>query len=244
MSVFKIEKNKNYTIMGNFHLRDKNLSYKAKGLLSFMLSLPDDWDYSMRGLESLSKESIKAIRNILQELEDNKYLVRVRKQDEFGKFYYDYSIYEIPFDSNPYYQKGYVVKGNAGNGTQINTNLINTNNKEDKIDKTKSNNFLTGELLLLKYINEDDNKLCLYDELFQELLKYHSYHKLMIIIHYIVPRVVKRNFEDEDGNITKNKYGYFKTSIESNIHKLNNPIENLWDFDEDLFNDSYSDYSK
>ena len=55
MSVFKIEKNKNYTIMGNFHLRDKNLSYKAKGLLSFMLSLPDDWDYSMRGLESSEK---------------------------------------------------------------------------------------------------------------------------------------------------------------------------------------------
>jgi hypothetical protein len=65
MSIFKIEKNKNYTVMSNHHLRDKNLSYKAKGLLSFMLSLPEDWDYSMNGLESISKESIKAIRNIL-----------------------------------------------------------------------------------------------------------------------------------------------------------------------------------
>lgn len=233
MSVFKIEKNKNYTVMSNYHLRDKNLSYKAKGLLSFMLSLPDDWDYSMRGLESLSKESIKAIKNIMQELEDNKYLVRVRKQDEFGKFYYDYSIYEIPFDSDPYYQKGYAVKGNADNGTQINTNIISTNNKEDKIDKTKSNNFLTRELLLLKYISEDDNKLCLYDELFQELLKYHSYHKLMIVIHYIVPRIINRDFKDEEGIKIENKYGYLRTSIYSNISKFENMPDDLY---EDLDN--------
>ena len=86
MSIFKIEKNKNYTVMSNHHLRDKNLSYKAKGLLSFMLSLPEDWDYSMNGLESISKESIKAIRNILQELEENKYLIRTRMQDNEGKF--------------------------------------------------------------------------------------------------------------------------------------------------------------
>ena len=61
MSVFKIEKNKDYTIMSKYHLRDKNLSYKAKGLLSFMLSLPEDWDYSLNGLVSLSKEGIKAV---------------------------------------------------------------------------------------------------------------------------------------------------------------------------------------
>ena len=56
MSVFKIEKNDNYTVMSNYHLRDKNLSYKAKGLLSFMLSLPEDWDYSLAGLCKISKE--------------------------------------------------------------------------------------------------------------------------------------------------------------------------------------------
>ena len=75
MSVFKIEKNKNYTVMSNYHLRDKNLSYKAKGLLSFMLSLPEDWDYSINGLVSISKEKVKAIRNILQELQRYGYLV-------------------------------------------------------------------------------------------------------------------------------------------------------------------------
>ena len=69
MTNFKIEKNKNYTLMSNYHLRDKKLSYKAKGLLSVMLSLPSDWDYSINGLVSISKEGIKAIGNILQELQ-------------------------------------------------------------------------------------------------------------------------------------------------------------------------------
>ena len=68
MSVFKIEKNQNNTVKSNHHLRDRNLSYKAKGLLSFMLSLPDDWDCSLAGLCSISKESRDGIRSILKEL--------------------------------------------------------------------------------------------------------------------------------------------------------------------------------
>ena len=75
MAKFTIEKNKNYTIMSNYHLQDRNLSYKAKGLLSFMLSLPEDWDYSINGLVSISKEEVKAIRSILQELQRYGYLV-------------------------------------------------------------------------------------------------------------------------------------------------------------------------
>ena len=142
MSVFKITKNNNYTVMSNFHLRDKKLSYKAKGLLSFMLSLPENWDYSMRGLEKISKENIKAIRTILQELEKNKYLVRTRKQGEHGRFYYDYSIYETPYDLVPYYQKGYTDNGHSQKDTQINTNIINTKEKIDKDDKTKLSSFL------------------------------------------------------------------------------------------------------
>lgn len=57
MSIFKIEKNSNYTVMSNYHLKDKNLSYKAKGLLSFMLSLPEDWNYSLASLCFISKET-------------------------------------------------------------------------------------------------------------------------------------------------------------------------------------------
>ena len=96
MSVFKIEKNKNYTIMSNYHLRDKNLSYKPKGLLSSMLSLPDNWDYSLAGLCSISKESRDGIRSILKELQEHHYVEIEKVRGNKGYFEYNYLIYEIP----------------------------------------------------------------------------------------------------------------------------------------------------
>ena len=96
MAIFKIEKNKNYTVMSNYHLRDKNLSYKAKGLLSFMLSLPEDWDYSLAGLCAISKESKDGIRTILKELQEYHYLVIEKSRNDKGLFEYNYLIYEVP----------------------------------------------------------------------------------------------------------------------------------------------------
>lgn len=136
MAKFTIEKNKNYTIMSNYHLQDKNLSYKAKGLLSFMLSLPEDWDYSINGLVAISKEGVKAIKNILQELQKYGYLVIKKKQNEIGQFEYDYLIYECPEC-----QKGDMDLGEVEKDTQINTNIINTNKQIDKDDKTKISSF-------------------------------------------------------------------------------------------------------
>ena len=237
MSVFKIEKNKNYTVMSNYHLRDKNLSYKAKGLLSFMLSLPEDWDYSINGLVSISKEGVKAIRNILQELQRYGYLVIEKKQNEIGQFEYEYLIYEQP-DT----QKGDMDLGDMEKDIQINTNEINTNNKIDKDDKTKissffvaeEHNILTLELINRGYINENDIQIFYYDDLFKELLQDNSYKDLVQIIHYIVPRVVNRQFKDEEGNFIKNKFGYFKNAIIGNINRLNIEIDDLWDNRDDL----------
>ena len=79
--IFRINKTKNYTVMSNYHLQDKNLSLKAKGLHSYMLSLPDNWNYSVQGLVSISKEGVKAINSILKELKENYYLKRERKQE-------------------------------------------------------------------------------------------------------------------------------------------------------------------
>lgn len=70
MAVFRVERIKDYTVMSNHHLRNKNLSLKAKGLLSQMLSLPDDWDYTLKGLAAINKESVDAIRTAIWELED------------------------------------------------------------------------------------------------------------------------------------------------------------------------------
>lgn len=238
MAKFTIEKNKNHTIMSNYHLQDKNLSYKAKGLLSFMLSLPETWDYSMKGLEAISKESIKALRNILLELENSKYITRIRKQDEHGKFYYDYSICEIPFNINSYYQKGHTVKGCTEKDTQINTNKENIKEQIDKDDKIKlssffipeEHNLLTLELIDRGFIREEYIQIFYYDNLFEQLLQDgNSYKNLIKIIHYIVPRVIKRNFKDEDGNTIENKFAYFKNAVICNINKLNVEIGDLWD---------------
>ena len=93
MSAFKIEKNQNYTVMSNHHLRDRNLSYKAKGLLSFMLSLPEDWDYFLAGLCSISKENRDGIRSILKELQEHHYVEIEKFRGDKGYSEYNYLIY-------------------------------------------------------------------------------------------------------------------------------------------------------
>lgn len=123
-----------------------------------------------KGLEAISKEIIKALRNILLELENSKYITRIRKQDEHGKFYYDYSIHEIPFNINPYYQKGHTEKD-----TSINTNRENIN-KDDKTKNTiffvaEEHNILTLELINRGYITESDIQIFYYDKLFYQLLE-------------------------------------------------------------------------
>ena len=94
MSVIRTIKNENYTTMCNTHLRDKNLSLKAKGLLSTMLSLPDKWHYSVKGLEGICKESKNTINSVLNELEDNNYLVRRRRYCNGKISEWEYIIFE------------------------------------------------------------------------------------------------------------------------------------------------------
>ena len=100
-SIIRVKKNENYCVICNYHLKDHNLSFKAKGLLSFMLSLPDNWNYSIKGLALISKESYKTIRTILKELELNKYLIIQKNQNIKGRFFYEYIIYEKPDTKKP-----------------------------------------------------------------------------------------------------------------------------------------------
>ena len=92
--VFRVNKTTDYTVISNYHLKDKNLSLKAKGMLSLMLSLPDDWDYSVRGLEKICLESKNTINRILNELERNRYLVRKRVYSDRKISEWEYNIYE------------------------------------------------------------------------------------------------------------------------------------------------------
>lgn len=97
MPVFRVERNRNYTTMSNYHLRDKDLSLKAKGLLSMCLSLTESWDYSVNGLVAISKEGRDAILSAVRELEQAGYIVRSRERDERGCLRgAEYAIYEVP----------------------------------------------------------------------------------------------------------------------------------------------------
>lgn len=102
MAVFRVEKNRNYTVMSNYHLRDTSLSLKAIGLLSKMLSLTDEWDYTTRGLAAICKEGVDAIGAALKELEVSGYLVRRQLRDDRGRITdTEYVIYEQPHTPLP-----------------------------------------------------------------------------------------------------------------------------------------------
>lgn len=99
----KINKTTNYTVMSNIHLRDKRLTLKAKGLLSMMFSLPEKWDYSIRGITSLCKEKETSVKSCLDELKETGYLVITKylpNETESGRIEYQYDIYEQPLQKN------------------------------------------------------------------------------------------------------------------------------------------------
>ena len=102
MAVFRIERTRDYTVMSNHHLRDKALSLKSKGLLSMMLSLPEDWNYTTRGLAKICKEGVDAIGGALRELEAAGYIVRHQLRDRQGRISdTEYVIYEQPQPKAP-----------------------------------------------------------------------------------------------------------------------------------------------
>ena len=102
MSTFRVNKNVNYTVMSNYHLQDKKLSLKAKGLLSYMLSLSDDWDYSLKGLTIGCKDGLDSVRTAVLELEEHGYVRRQKVRNARGQIIdYDYQVYESPVEDVP-----------------------------------------------------------------------------------------------------------------------------------------------
>lgn len=132
MAVFRVEKNKNYTNMSNYHFCDKTLSWKAKGILSNMLSLPEDWDYSLAGLTTLSSDGMSATRSAIKELEEHGYLIRrpIRKDGRIADW--EYVIFEHPQQAEQQFEKQVVENQHIENNTQLNTNKSNTNKSNTK----------------------------------------------------------------------------------------------------------------
>ena len=131
MSIVRVHKTSNFTVMSNYHFKEKKMSLKAKGLLSLMLSLPDDWNYSISGLVTLSKDGKDSVMSALSELEKFGYLARERVVNDKGQFAgVEYNIFEEPQKEKPTAdkqneEKQKAEKPNAENRQQLNTNQLN-----------------------------------------------------------------------------------------------------------------------
>lgn len=146
MAVFRVEKNQNYTVMSNHHLRNPELSLKSKGLLSQMLSLPEEWDYTLKGLSKINREGIDAIREAIRELERAGYVTRTRVRNEKGQLgAADYVIHEFPIppkptlenptQNKPISENPTLENPMQENPTQLNKELLKTNlPKKEKLN--------------------------------------------------------------------------------------------------------------
>ena len=156
MAVFRIEKTRDYTVMSNHHLRDKSLSLKAKGLLSLMLSLPEEWDYTTKGLARICKDGVDSICAGVRELEEHGYVIRQRVRNPNGQLgAIEYTILEQPRPPEPEKPKrenpvldnpeqAYPVleEPEQGNPAQLNTNK-SSKEKSKKIYQVRKDQILS-----------------------------------------------------------------------------------------------------
>ena len=156
MAVYRVNKNRGYTVMANYHLRDKTLSLKAVGLLSKMLSFNDGWQFSTKGLSMICKEGPDAVLAALRELEDHGYLVRHRQRDSKGRMSNTvFEIYEqpqpvTPHRENPHMENPDVENPDMGNPhmekphgenpAQLNTNPVINNQRNNNLNNYQSIN--------------------------------------------------------------------------------------------------------
>lgn len=166
MTVIRVNKTTDYTVMSNTHLKEKGMSLKAKGLLSLMLSLPDSWDYSIVGLCAICKENETAIKSTLSELKLFGYLVITKKKPNetaSGRYEYEYNIYENPQVYQAVEKQGIEKQGIENlpieNQAQLNTNILNNNilNTKEKRKKESSYDEILSSI-------EDDGLRDLYFE--------------------------------------------------------------------------------
>ena len=146
--IFRINKTSNYTVMSNYHLRDKNLSLKAKGLLSWMLSNNDDWDYSIAGIVACCKEGETTVNTALRELQEYGYvkIVKCKPDKDNNRIHYEYNVYENPQDVECQDIESLVLESQAlENQVQRNTKASNTKeSKKEVVSKDTTTEFTFG----------------------------------------------------------------------------------------------------
>lgn len=207
MAVIRIHKTKDYTVMSNTHFREKEMTLKAKGLLSMMMSLPDDWDYSIAGLTALSKDGKDSVMSALNELERFGYLKRTRLIDKNGQFAgYDYDIFEQPQDEKPYPEKPYSENPNTENPPQYNTNILNTNklNTNDIKKERKKDSFDQLIAGYLETVNPENREAI--KELLQDWSKVRKAKRAAMTDRAIQLNLKNLNDYAKQSNMTVEKY--------------------------------------
>ena len=242
-NIFRVVKDKNYTIVNNDYLKNKNLRVDSIGLLTIILSLPSDFNITMKGLISLTHQKVnyRAIKAMLDNLKENGYLEITKLRDEKGHFFFDYIFFESN-KLNPLYTfyivddvNQSVVNDNKTNSPPptnpppvVNDNEINTiNNNKINIDKNKLNLcFLTEYLIDWNFIKLNDINLFGYDIFLSSLLNDEKYKhdEIMKVVAYVATRIIKNNYLDENKQPINNLLSYFKTSCISNLG-MNERIE-------------------
>lgn len=151
MAIFRVARVGDFTTMSNHHLRNRKLSLKAVGLMSKILSLPDDWDYSLRGLAKLNTDGIDGVRSAVKELEDAGYIIRRQRRDKCGRMSHsEYLVFEIPelaeplsdipSSDNPIAVKPSADAPSSDSPTQLNTNQVITQKENTLLIKNPSIN--------------------------------------------------------------------------------------------------------
>ena len=158
MPVIRANRNENYTVMSNVHLKDKRMTLKAKGLLSVVLSLPPDWDYSFAGLVAICKESETAMKSAIKELKEFGYLTITKERDEKGHFDYVYVFNEnpqtdLPVVENPVVENPPTDNPMVENVRQLNTKELNT--KELNTNKSNTKRVKENTLTLFEQLKDD-----------------------------------------------------------------------------------------
>ena len=214
MPVIRVNKTKDYTVMANYHFRDKNLSLKAKGLLSMMLSLPDGWGYSIEGLVKLSSDGRASVMAALNELEKFNYLKRSRARDLSGKLGEAvYDIFEQPMSDFPTLEKPTLEKPTLENRTLLNTNrlntkVLNTNNK--KVSKEQSSKPVENFNSIIEEATESE-------ELRSALIEFVKFRKL-----------IKKPMTNKALELIISKLNKIGSSDREKVEIINQSIERGW----------------
>ncbi len=222
MSIYRIVKENNYTIIDNDYLKDNNLSFGAIGLMTLLLSFKDDTKFNKKLVSIVSGKGIKTITKYLNELKRNDYVIIKRYITKDG-YNYDYFIYESNTLNPNFSNKSQCTQNQTLESQPIEngTDITNTIYKQDKIiDKTKLNLCsLTEYIVDNGLIKLNDITLFCYDDFLKELLNKEDYKKVIKSVAYTTNHIIKNNFKDEDNKSIKDLFNYFKTSVKNNINR-------------------------